>query len=463
MIPQNGLRPRWLIAATLIAMLVGCTTTSTPTFEPELPPDPEQIAEVIEGEYIIGFEPGSVIERFAAENAVEGYDELEKIGATLIRLEDDQLAVLSDLDEILYIEPNYVRSIPRLQGESSVSGTNDPAAGRQYVHNQQRTFEALERATGAGTTMCFLDTGIDTDHEDLRADIVKTRSFVGETGEDSHGHGTHVSGSGAAVANNGVGGLGTGPEAKILHGQVLDRTGRGSTAGITAGIIWCTDEGAAVISMSLGGGGRSSSAEAAVDRALAAGTVIFAAAGNDDTNRTGYPAGYPNVISVAAVDSSGNAASFSNYASTVDIAAAGVGVYSTYLNGTYRSFNGTSMACPNAAGAGALLMSMGVPATEVRNVLKQTGRRINGGKLNGVPIVDAAAAVFSVAPGPAPTSGLPTPFKTSVPSTPPSPIVTPPPIPSPFPTSGTPDEVCTATGLRMDLDPPIGTILVPCP
>jgi subtilisin family serine protease len=162
-----------------------------------------------------------------------------------------------------------------------------------------------------------------------RGNVVGSTSFVsGETVEDLEGHGTHTSGTIAAADNN-IGVVGVAPQADLLIAKVLDNTGTGQTSWLISGIEWAVNNNAKVISMSLGSPDYSSSLDTACSNALAAGTLLVAAAGNDNTNAPLYPASLSSVISVSAIDQNKNKASFSNYGPDVALAAPGVNVYST--------------------------------------------------------------------------------------------------------------------------------------
>jgi subtilisin family serine protease len=162
-----------------------------------------------------------------------------------------------------------------------------------------------------------------------RGNVVGSASFVpGEAVEDFDGHGTHTSGIIAAADNN-IGVVGVAPEADLLIAKIMDNTGSGQTSWLISGIEWAVDNNAKVISMSLGSYDYSAALDTVCSNAFAAGTLLVAAAGNDDVSTPLYPAALSSVISVMAVDQSKNKASFSNYGSTIALAAPGVDVYST--------------------------------------------------------------------------------------------------------------------------------------
>ncbi len=186
---------------------------------------------------------------------------------------------------------------------------------------------------GAGAKVAMLDTGIDLNHPD-HGNVILTTSFIdGETVADGNGHGTHTSGTVAALDND-IGVVGVAPEADLLIGKVLSDAGSGATSGIAAGMDWAVANGANVISMSLGGPTPSPAMKASLDAAVAAGVTVVVAAGNAGDNSKSYPAAYSNAISVAAVDSTATRASFSQYGPTIDISGPGVDVLSTVPLGT---------------------------------------------------------------------------------------------------------------------------------
>lgn len=180
---------------------------------------------------------------------------------------------------------------------------------------------------GTGVKVCVLDTGVDTAHPDLP--VAMTNSFVpGETVEDYNRHGTHCSGTVLALDNS-DGVVGVAPGAQLLIGKALANSGSGSWSYLISGINWAVANGASVISMSLSGSSADPSLQAACDAALANGVLLVAAAGNQASGATRYPAGFSSVMAISAVDSDSNIASFSNFGSHVAVAAPGVSVQSS--------------------------------------------------------------------------------------------------------------------------------------
>lgn len=237
----------------------------------------------------------------------------------------------------------------------------------------QATNVSASRFSGRGIRVAVLDTGLDLGHPDFAGRRITSQSFIGgETAQDGHGHGTHCIGT--ACGTNRPGRLpryGIAFNSEIFAGKVLSNRGSGADGGIIAGINWAVTNNCTVISMSLGsrtGVGEPFSPvyEMVAKRALAAGSLILAAAGND-SRRPGSiipvsrPANCPSILAVAALDSNLRLAVFSNgginpSGGGVDIAGPGVDVLSASPGPrlTTRS-SGTSMATPHVAGIAALL------------------------------------------------------------------------------------------------------------
>ncbi len=186
--------------------------------------------------------------------------------------------------------------------------------------------------TGAGITVCVIDTGLYVDHEDfVGVPILGGYSQVGEPWqEDGAGHGTHVAGT-IAAAHNDVGVVGVSPgQVSLYIVKVFNNEGSWTlSSDLVDAIYRCADAGAQVVSMSLGGSLRNGKEERAFNDLYNQGVLFVAAAGNDGTTDYSYPASYDAVISVAAVDSTGTVASFSQQNDQVELAAPGVSVLST--------------------------------------------------------------------------------------------------------------------------------------
>lgn len=207
--------------------------------------------------------------------------------------------------------------------------------------------------------VAVVDTGIDYSHPDLAANYVALgRDWVNGDPDpmDDEGHGTHCAGIIAAVLNNGIGIAGV-AKIKIMAEKGLDRTGSGYTDWLANAIIHAVEKGAKIISMSWGGYYHSKLIYEAIKYAYDSGVLLVAAAGNDRVNAKLFPAGYNEVIAVAATDDYDNVASWSNFGDWIELSAPGVQIYSTYPRNNYVYLSGTSMAAPHVSGVAALIWS----------------------------------------------------------------------------------------------------------
>lgn len=229
--------------------------------------------------------------------------------------------------------------------------------------------------------VCIIDTGYNLGHPDLPGtnDGVTgqaNNSAVGNWYNDGNGHGTHVAGTIAAYDNNeGVVGVYPGVNMHIV--KIFNDSGQWTYASdLIDAITQCQDAGSNVVNMSLGGGSSSTTERNAMQSFTDAGMLLVAAAGNDGNSAKSYPASYDAVMSVAAVDSSENRASYSQYNDQVEIAAPGSAVQSTYPTNTYASLSGTSMATPHVAGGAALVWSYFPQCSnnQIRSALNATAK-----------------------------------------------------------------------------------------
>lgn len=233
---------------------------------------------------------------------------------------------------------------------------NDPLLSSQYHHGKVNTYGAWDVLAGSNKTIAIIDTGIDADHPDLKGKLVPGKAFglFNFSTNDDQGHGTHCAGIAAGTGNNGVGISGIDQTAKLMPVKVLNFLGSGSTSDIINGVYFAADNGADVLSMSLGGGSFSQAFQDAINYAWGKNKIIVAAAGNDGVSTYSYPAAYSNVVSVAATDENDLKTSWSNYGTWVDVAAPGNNIYSSTNDGKYGLMSGTSMATPLVSGLMAL-------------------------------------------------------------------------------------------------------------
>ncbi|MDW7755660.1 MAG: S8 family serine peptidase [Brevefilum sp.] len=198
--------------------------------------------------------------------------------------------------------------------------------------------------TGEGITVCIIDTGYYADHEDLKDQVSGFSQVDDNYLNDGGAHGSHVAGTISAL-NNDLGVVGVSPGEVNLHiVKIFDNDGLWTSASNLVDAIYsCRDNGADVISMSLGGTFKSRTEEQAFNALYDAGILHVAAAGNDGNTRLSYPASYSSVISVAAINSDLNIADFSQQNSAVELAAPGVSVLSTvpFVDQTTLTVDGT--------------------------------------------------------------------------------------------------------------------------
>ena len=342
-----------------------------------------------------------LLDRAGVERTVE---RIASVDASVVRVEGDPAAVADRLEAspmVAYAEPNVLfsaqaarrpndASFGSLWGLRNAGQTGGrPGADISAVKGWSEARVASYPATG-GAPVAIIDTGIDRAHPDLAGKTLRCQEQIVpvlSTGSciDDTGHGTHVAGILAAVADNGIGVAGVAFNSPLLVCRALggsDQKGRASD--VAKCIEWAHARGARVISMSFAGG-RSKTVHRAILRAWEGGrrggSVLVAAAGNGGFNLPTYPAAHEEVISVAATNDRDRHASFSNSHSTVDVAAPGAGILSTYSGGGYTKLSGTSMSVPYVSGVAAQVRGLHPkwPASRVRKVIRRSaddlGRR----------------------------------------------------------------------------------------
>ncbi|MFD3995605.1 type VII secretion-associated serine protease mycosin [Streptomyces sp. NPDC058583] len=295
----------------------------------------------------------------------------------------------------------------------------DTIRARQWGLQALHTTEAWRTTKGEGITVAVLDTGVDAQHPDLEGSVLTGRDLVGfgaARGDRAWArHGTAMAGIIAGHGHGPDGGdgvLGIAPDARILPVRVIlegtdksrDKARKTRGTALAEGIRWAADHGADVINMSLGDDSKSAhpdaGEDAAVQYALAKGVSVVASAGNggEKGDHISYPAAYPGVIAVTAVDRYGTHASFSTRRWYATVSAPGVDIAIADPDRRYYEGWGTSAAAAFASGAVALVRSAHPDLTpaQVKRLLIDTARsRPKGGRSDakGYGTVDPAAAI----------------------------------------------------------------------
>jgi len=441
--------------------------------------------------------PGQVIVRFRGGVPHHRQDQIvDELGGRILRTLDmrrgeylvalsggmsvpvaaEQLAKLQEVD---FAEPNvlhYINALPTDQYYSSYDG-QPTELQRWYFNGIGADSNLNAEAAWAITTgssniiIAVIDTGVDIDHPDLAANIwtnphpgtdtngayfgdVHGWDFYnndndpnpdlgdGTSGDGNVFHGTFVAGVAAAVSDNGVGVVGASWHSKIMPLKVFTNIGGAPGTAIAEAIYYAVDHGANVINMSFGSPTPTRVIFSAIQEAHAQGVIMVAAAGNADSRKCSYPAGYPYVVSVGGTDSgsvlgSGNAsvmrsrASFSEYGpKAVDVVAPAVDIVSTAVfsksneadgwgtagDPTYFVGAGTSFASPLVAGEAALLLaraeelglSGSISADTIAHVIVSatiqlgadpTNTPTGGANWDGHGRVDFLAAIQQIGPG----------------------------------------------------------------
>jgi len=269
------------------------------------------------------------------------------------------------------------------------STTSFAASGSDPLLDQQWGLTAIGAPSvwkitrGAGITVAVIDSGSGP-HPDLDANLDAGRTIfgfidsVGVLDIDNAGHGSHVAGIIAAVANNAIGGSGVAPQSRILPIRVLDAQGSGDSKDVSKAVRFAVDSGTKVINLSLGGATESTSLTAAIQYAVDRNVLVVAAAGNGAADSPPkWPAASDLALAVTAVDRNNSVTSFDQRGDYIDLAAPGASILSTASN-DYKIQSGTSMAAAFVTGAAALLFAAqpSITAAQVRDVLQRTATDI---------------------------------------------------------------------------------------
>ena len=381
----------YLLAFALVMMFFNLSVAAAPA-DKELPESASENSAVVK-QYILFFEDDYVqnADDIYTANNVQKVKQFHNLNGVVIRGTEQSIAAVSKHlpmklmaeDMEISIETNnaLVRPDKTIKDPKPDPVEPDPVDPEPVISTQVIPW-GIERVMGSdiedyndnglngnGVNVAIIDTGIDLDHPELIGRIIDDVTFIPRTksGNDDHGHGTHVSGI-IGAADNTYGVRGIAPEVNFYAVKVLDRKGSGYVSYSLAGLDWCLEAGrdVDVINMSLGSDTLTQDLidayNLAFDQCAEQGIIVAAAAGNDEhlDTKEGSHVDYPGILSgtiaVGAVmnDSYDTTAYFSSEGPEVEIYAPGYEVYSTYKDGNYTTMSGTSMATPHVAGVAAL-------------------------------------------------------------------------------------------------------------
>src|SRR5262245_27818086 len=426
--------PRSLGPAAILLALAAAVLLVAPASSAERPRAPR-------ARILVGFDPGAGLN--GQPSALVQADAPANPRLTHIRAfvasvpASDSARALAELrrdPRVRFAEPDAVYRVDTLPNDPSFGqlwGLNNTGQSvKTAIGTADADIDAPEAwATTTGSSavvVAVIDSGVDTNHPDLAANIwtnpgescpgcatdgidndgngyvddIHGWDFVNNDNNpfDDNGHGTHVAGTIGAVGSNGVGVTGVDWDVQIMPLKFIGANGQGTADDAVRAILYATRMGAVVSNNSWGGEEFSQALEDAIADADAHGSLFVAAAGNSAKNTDttpDYPSGFdvPNVLTVGATDQNDARAWFSNYgARSVDLAAPGTNIYSTWPGGSYRFLDGTSMAAPHATGVAALAKAAFPSASAIglKTLLLRTvdpnasfaGLSATGGRLN---------------------------------------------------------------------------------
>jgi len=404
----NPARPSWwirqstsgglaLVVAAAVAPAACVPVAPHPGFQQSEASERRLLAAASAGQLVVGWntsEPGLLAARC---HVIRSHPSL---GVSLVaprpgESREGLAAALRADPAVSFVEPNQILARPkpgrpagggafereRARPVLGFDATDDPLLERQWHLERIGAVAAWKVGAGAGVVAAVVDTGVDPDHPDLRANLLPgANTFDGDDPRDTDGHGTHVAGLIAAAAGNGEGGAGVAPGARILPIRAIGSWG-GTAESVAAGITYAVDHGARIVNLSLGNRRSAKVVERAVKYAADRHVILVASMGNDGDkgNPINYPAALQGVVAVGASDRTDIAPAWSSSGAWQDLAAPGVGIWSTFptyecrmlqdfrkdpeecpgceLDLGYASIDGTSQAAPQASAALALLLA----------------------------------------------------------------------------------------------------------
>ena len=309
----------------------------------------------MEDELTLHFKDEDALNKFlslAEEKGFEILDLISELNTVRVKTPQNQSDLTGELlgeEEIGFNFPIRLPAPPNEGGGTSTDST-------PFTENLYDWLGLGEdnSSWGKDVTIAVLDTGI-KEHRSLNGADINALSLIDlETNDNNINiHGTAV--SSLLVGQENIRGIS--PAAQLINIQVLDNNGTGDSFTVAKGIIEAVKKGAKIINLSLGSSGNSSTLENAVKYAQANGAVIVASAGNDSSGNPYYPANYPGVLGVGAIDLLGESPNFTNYGDYVDLVAPGVGIKAAYEGDQIAYYDGTSFSAPYVSGALATLLS----------------------------------------------------------------------------------------------------------
>jgi len=275
---------------------------------------------------------------------------------------------------------------------------NDPRYPNEWHLPKIGAPSAWDQARGSGVIIAILDSGVDTAHPDFQAQLVPGWNFYDNSNDiaDVYGHGTAVAGIAGAAGNNAEGVASVGFAARIMPIRVTDASGSGYYSMIAGGLTFAADNGARVANVSFLGVSLSATVDSAAQYMRSKGGVVVVSGGNTGALRSDPPR--QSLTAVAATDEADARASFSSWGDYIDVAAPGVGLWTTWKGGSYAGMSGTSASAPVVAGVYALMMSAkpGLAPATLDSILFSTAQDLGPTGADqefGNGRVNAAAAV----------------------------------------------------------------------
>ncbi|PKM79679.1 MAG: hypothetical protein CVU89_17025 [Firmicutes bacterium HGW-Firmicutes-14] len=327
--------------------------------------------------YLIALKKNCNIEKFLKSKGLTAkkHKKIKRFNLVVANLNGEEFIRLKESAEVVFVEED---------SEVKITSEEVYDDGYDFLFSSQMApwgvvdvggAKAVENQVyGDNIKIAVLDTGI-INHPDLT--VAGGAYFVdgADSYVDDNGHGTHVTGT-IAASNNSYGVLGVAPNTEIYAVKVLDKDGLGTYSQVIQGIDWAIQNNVNIVSIGFGGNNDSLALHQAIQAAASTGMLLIAPSGNSGAgeNTLVYPAQYPEVVSVGAIDRMHQRADFSSTGPELDIVAPGVNILSTMLNDNYGLMSGTSTAVPHVVGAAASLWSYntGWTAEQVKQKLYET-------------------------------------------------------------------------------------------